>query len=217
MNKSSYLPTTCLLAFVFVFISCEGPTGPEGPQGPQGPAGPEGPQGPPGNANVVADTVTLSNSDWETGRYYFQTSSNSSLSRSARIATMEVSEITEEIHESGMVQVYFKTIEGFGGSPSQWTPLPYSVLAFGSEYSYNLNYAYKTGELELYYYYQPNGSDNTAPDVADAELPDYHFKYVITAPSATQSIEEAGIDWRNHDAVMDHLEGSSMFEVGTVQ
>jgi hypothetical protein len=161
----------------------------------------------------VADTVTLSNADWESGRFYFQTSSTGSLSRAARVATLNVSEITQEIHELGMVQVYFKTLEGFGGTATTWTPLPHSVLAFGSEYTYNLNYTYKQGELSLYYYYEPNGADSSTPDVDDADLPDYQFKYVITAPAAAQSMEKDGVDWNDHDAVMNYIERNPSYSI----
>lgn len=196
-----------ILPLLFL-ISCEGPTGPQGPEGPRGPQGPEGPQGPAGNANVVSDTVTLENADWETGRIYFQTSSNSSISRSALEATLNVPEITSEIVEGGMVQVYFKTIEGFGREPSAWTPLPYRALAFGSEYFYNLTYTYKEEEMTLYYYYTPNGSENTAPNVSDAELPDYTFKYVVTAPAAAKAMKEAGVNLQDHDEVIEYLEAN---------
>lgn len=105
-----------------------------------------------------------------------------------------------------MVQVYLKTPEGFTSSPTRWSPLPYQILAFGSEYYHNLNYTYNEGELKLYYYYTPNSSGNDTPDVDDAELPDYTFKYVITAPAATQSMANDGVDWDSHDEVMEYLE-----------
>lgn len=204
------LVATCML------IACEGPVGPEGPQGAEGPTGPQGPQGPEGNANVVSDTLTVSDASWESGRIYFQTSSNGSLSRAARVHTIEIGEITEEIYNFGMVQVYFKTIEGFGSSSQVWTPLPYEILAFGGEFYYNLNYTYDVGELKLYYYYTQNSSDSSTPDVDAASIPDYTFKYVITAPATTESMAKDGVNWNNHDEVVgylkknNHLSGASL-------
>lgn len=215
--KSYTLPLLVCLLISALAIACEGPEGPVGPEGPQGPTGAEGPQGPTGpegNANVVSDTLTLVDADWEDGRYYFQTSSNSSLSRAARIATLEIPEITEEIYHLGMVQVYFKTISGFGGEPNLWTPLPYQILAFGGEFYYNLNYTYDVGELKLYYYYTPNSSGASTPSVSDADIPDYAFKYVITAPEATDSMTRDEVNWKNHDEVMSYLEKHFDFDDG---
>lgn len=190
--------TTALL--LMLVIACEGPAGPQGPQGP------EGPQGPMGNANVQSDSTTLSDSDWETGRIYFQTSPNSSISRAALVATLDVPAITEEIKSSGMVKVYFKTIDGFGADPTIWTALPYSIMAFGGDYTYNITYTYDTGTITLYYYYEPNSSDATTPNLADATLPDYKFKWVVASADAAASMASAGINVEDHDAVAQFLD-----------
>lgn len=196
-----------LLACLFVtalFLACEGPQGPEGPVGPEGPQGPEGPEGPPGNANVFSDSVTVTDGDWEEGQIFFQPSPNSSLSRPALIDTLEVSELTEEINDRGNVQVYLRP--GGFGSDKRWKSLPYEILAFGNDFYYNFDYAYRTGQIILYYYYSPNGSNASTPDLSNATLPDYTYKYVLTAPQATQSVGDAGIDWQNHDELMTFLE-----------
>lgn len=198
MNAQTTSVSAAASALLLVLlVACEGPAGPEGPMG---------------NANVQSDSVTLSNSDWESGRIYFQTASNSSISRSARIATLDVPAISEEIKSSGLVKVYFKTIEGFGNEPSVWTSLPYSILAFGSEYSYNLNYSYDTGAIKLYYYYRPNSSDVTAPNVDDAELPDYKFKYVVASEDAASSVSAARINTDSHGALVQFL--NERFDAG---
>lgn len=197
-----FLYLACLLLSA-VFLACEGPQGPVGPEGPQGP---EGPRGPVGNANVSSDTVTVTDGDWQEGRIYFRTDPNSSISRAALMDTIEVSELTQEINDDGNVQVYLQTQTAFGADPDVWKPLPYEILAFGSDYFYNFDYAYEVGRIILYYYYTPNGSDSTTPDLSNADLPDYTFKYVLTAPNTTQSMEDAGINWKNHDEVMSYLE-----------
>ena len=84
----------------------QGPAGPEGPTGPQGPAGPQGPQGPAGEdgANIqsyllVNQSVTL------TGFTKFT-----------------IPAITQDIVDSGVVLVYFRTT----GSTTGYFALPYS-------------------------------------------------------------------------------------------
>lgn len=86
----------------------QGPAGPEGPAGPQGPAGPTGPQGPAGadGANVqsyllVNKSVTL------TG-----------------FTTFNVPAITQDIVDSGVILVYFRTT----GSTTGYFALPYSEV-----------------------------------------------------------------------------------------
>jgi hypothetical protein len=64
---------------------------------------------------------------------------------------------------------------------------------------------YRTGQIILYYY-SPNGSNASTPDLSNATLPDNTCKYVLTAPQATQSVGDAGIDWQNHDELMSFLE-----------
>lgn len=192
MKKSLYLGPLVLL---LVAVACEGPAGPEGPEG---------------NANVVADTVTLSNADWEEGSIDFRTEpepgeAQSSVSRDARVAHLNVPEITGEIDDFGMVLVYFKTTAELGGEPEVWTELPYSILAFEDTFTYNLTSSYEVGEITLYYYYEPNTSDASTPDVAEAELPDYTFKYVVASGNAAASVSAEGISTANHDDVTQFL------------
>lgn len=198
-----------LIAYLLVFpllLACEGPEGPEGPVGPEGPEGPQGPQGPPGNANVMSDTLTVTDADWEEGRIYFNTSPTSSQSRVALLDTLDVPELTEDIFQAGDVQVYLKKPSSTFGDPVKWTPLPHEVLSFDAEFYYNFNYTYETGQIVLQYYYTVTGPNASAPSLSDATLPDYKFKYVLTAPSATNSLEDAGISWKDHDAAMNFLE-----------
>lgn len=203
-SSSDVTSRLSFLACVFLtalFLGCEGPQGPEGPVGPEGPAGPQGPQGPEGNANVVSDSVTLSDEDWNAGRIYFNPSPNTTISKRALQDTLEISEITEEIDDGGNVHVYVKN-----NTTSRWTALPFKRLSFSGEFYYNIVFEYDVGELVLSYYYNRNSSGATMPDVRNATLTDYTFKYVITAPKATQSAAEAGVDWENHNEVMDFLE-----------
>lgn len=72
--------------------------------------GPQSPQGEEGNANVVSDSVTITDSDWQRGWYDFRTSPTSTLSREALVDTLEVSALTQSIYNSGMALVYFKIL-----------------------------------------------------------------------------------------------------------
>lgn len=81
----------CGLLFLGVLVlgSCtkEGPAGPAGPQGPAGPVSPAG------NARIVVKNIT--SSAWF-------------LNEPAWIMNLEVPEVTEDIINNGMVQVYVK-------------------------------------------------------------------------------------------------------------
>lgn len=74
---------------LFIFAGCtkEGPAGPTGPQGPAGPVSPAG------NARIVVKNITAS--------AWF-------LNEPSWIMNLEVPEVTEDIINNGMVQVYVK-------------------------------------------------------------------------------------------------------------
>jgi hypothetical protein len=175
-----------------------------GPVGPEGPAGPQGPAGEDGNANVVAAVVELSNADWVAGSYVYQDRTNGSTSRSARVATLDVPEITQEIYDLGMVHVYLKVPEFLGGSPVAWAPLHYQYLAFGSAYYINIAFAFDVGTLKLYYFFTTNDG-SVPPSLTDVTIPDQTYKYVIASAQAIESLASLGVDASDHDAVVRHL------------
>ena len=157
-----------------------------------------------GNANVQSDSITITDSDWESGWIYFQPSPNTTVSRRALVDTLDVPALTDEIESSGLVQVYFKTREG--AQSDAWSALPWSKLSFSGEFTYNLEYTYDTGTITLYYYYERNSSGVTAPDVTNATLPDYRFKWVVASEDAASSMSSAGISIEDHDAVAQFLD-----------
>jgi hypothetical protein len=187
----------------------EGPAGPEGPpgaEGPQGPAGPEGPRGEDGNANVVAAVVELTNDDWVTGSYVYRHGPNANTSRTARVVELDVPEITQEIFDLGMVHVYFKVPDSLIGDPVSWAPLPYQYLAFGSAFFYNIAFTYDVGKLRLFYFHTTNTEGSAPPSPTNVTLADKTFKFVITGARAIESLASAGVDPRDHDAVMRFFE-----------
>lgn len=190
-----------VLVMVMTISGCgttAGPVGPEGPTGPQGPAGEDG------NANVVAAVVGLTNADWFNGSYVYEDRPGLNTSRVARVATLALPQITQDIHDLGMVHVYLKVPNTLGGSPVSWAPLHYQFLAFGGAYSFNIAFAYDVGTLKLYYFHTTNDG-SSPPSVTDLTLPNQTFKVVIASARAIESLTSAGVDVSDHDAVVRHL------------
>lgn len=87
----SWQAVACGLLFLGVLVL--GGCTKEGPAGPAGPQGPAGPVSPAGNARIVVKNIT--SSAWF-------------LNEPSWIMNLEVPEVTEDIINNGMVQVYVK-------------------------------------------------------------------------------------------------------------
>ena len=201
-SKASFFAS--LLIIVTMIFACEGPQGPQGPAGPEGPQGDQGPQGEEGNANVTSDSVTVTDSDWQQGWFEYQTG-NSQVSRPALVDTLEVSALTESIYKSGMVIVYFKNVDPDFGVSKEWIELPFEFLSFNNEFYYNMRYTYQAGQIELFYFFTPNSSGNTVPELDNFTVPDYRFKWVVASSAAAGKMKQTDIDLSNHDEVMKYL------------
>jgi len=184
-----------------------GPEGPPGAEGPHGPTGPEGPRGEDGNANVVGAVVELTDADWGNGTYVYRNGPNATTSRGARVVTLAVPQITQEIFDLGMVHVFLKVPESLGAPPVAWAPLPYQFLAFGDAYHYNIAFTYNVGTLRLYYYHSTNDDGVSPPSVTSLTLADMSIKYVITGAQAIELLARAGVDHQDHDAVLRFFQG----------
>jgi hypothetical protein len=199
-----------LLIIGMVFINCEGPMGPEGPVGPEGPQGPQGEQGvqgipgADGNANVIVKTITLEQSDYENGNIAYLVGSNNSLSRNAKVALVEDSDIILDIVENGLVLAYWKAPLSLGATPSQWRSLPEKFLAFGSVYFINYVSGYQEGEIRFYHYYERN-QDGTMPNIHDSPVPTLDYKYVIISGSVASILKRSNIDLNDISKVGDFL------------
>lgn len=79
------------------------------------------------------------------------------------------------------------------------------MLAFSGEYYYNLRYSYDVGEIFLYYFYTQNSQGSSVPDLSNATLPDYKFKWVVASSDAAGKMKKTDIDLSNHDEVMRYL------------
>ena len=184
-----------------LFFSCtkEGPEGPQGPQGTQGPAGPAGatgatgPQGAQGNANVKVTTFTLSNADWLwNSSYSLSTPGGGSTTYFTRYSEKNISSITQAILDHGLTLVYFTPQIS---DPSNWQPLPYSFLAFGSQYYYNFRQQVSLGKVKIHFFYTPNGPGSSVPsNLSTVSLPSYQFRVIAIAGQnsarMTYSLEE---------------------------
>ncbi|MEQ1799550.1 MAG: hypothetical protein ABL872_16465 [Lacibacter sp.] len=187
--KKIILSFCSAIIITFLFISCKGdtgpagltgPAGPTGANGPAGPAGPAGSTGPQGNANVVVDTFTLSNSNWIwNSTYSFSNGTGSSTGWFTRYFDRNYTGITQSILDKGVVLVYFTS---FSTNASQWTPLDFSFLAFGSQYYYNIRYETFLGKVRLHYFFTPNGPAGTTPsNLSTVGIPNYKFKIIAVA------------------------------------
>jgi hypothetical protein len=142
-QKHFYLFLLLTITVVLVFLGCtkQGPagaTGPQGPQGATGPTGPGGSKGDTGTANVIY-------SQWDS-------------SFAGTAAAWNVPLLTQGILDSGLTNVYFRTI--------------------GSNFVEQLNYS--VGNFVLTYF-------TTVPDIAIVysgtdptfNLKNYAFRYII--------------------------------------
>jgi hypothetical protein len=199
-----------LIIISMVFINCEGPMGSEGPFGPEGPQGPQGVQGvqgipgEDGNANVIVKTITLEHSAYANGSIVFQSGPGTTLSRSAKVALVEDSDITLNIVGNGLVLSYWKTPASLSATPSQWRSLPEKFLAFGSVYFINYVSGYQLGEIRFYHFFERN-QDGTMPNVYDSTMPTIDYKYVIISGRDAISLKRANINLNDISKVGDFL------------
>lgn len=137
----------------------------------------EGPMGPPGNANVRSDTVSLTNADWKWNSFWtLTTSAGSNTIYPSRYADINTELVTQDIANKGSVQVFFKP------SNDGWAPLPYTFLDVTRNYYFNFVYEYKQGLIRLHYFWTSNIAGGGTPTGLNTYIiPDYTFKYVVTA------------------------------------
>src|SRR6201999_645668 len=109
-------------------------------KGDTGAAGTTGATGPQGNANVFSDTFSLASADWlYNSAYVYSTGNGSYTEYFTRYHDVSFSKVTQGLLDSGMVVVYMAPN---ATDSNQWSPLPYSFLAFGGAFYYN--YVYET-------------------------------------------------------------------------
>jgi hypothetical protein len=142
-----------------------------------GPAGPAGADGQDGNANVVSLTKTLSNFSWQ------------QISDGYAACSISAPEITQDITDKGLVNVYFKTNElsDWGMPTGQWIAMPFSIADADIEFSESFTFSFAPGLLTLY--------DQT--DLAPTLNPGGEIRIVL----ATADGMTAPVDWKDYQAV----------------
>jgi hypothetical protein len=147
------LPTICLI----LFIACRK-------------------EGPPGNANVRSDTLVLTSTDWRWNALWtLSTASGTTTSYPSRYVDINTELVTQEIVDKGAVQVFFKP------DNDEWVALPFIFQEWNNQFSYNIMYNYKPGNIQLHYFFTVNQPGGVPPTLRTHNIPTYTFKYVITA------------------------------------
>lgn len=133
-------------------------------------------EGPPGNANVRSDTLSLTNANWLwAGSWPLSTGGGTVTYYPTRYVDINTELITQEIVDKGSVQVFFKP------GNDAWVALPFTFLEAGNLFFYNIMYDYKQGRIRLHYFFTRNQPGGTFPTLSTHNIPNYTFKYVITA------------------------------------
>lgn len=193
-------------------LACEGPTGPQGEQGLQGPQGEQGPQGLPGNANVVGDTVTLTNADWLWNSiFWLSTAPNSATGWATRYVDLDVPAITEDILYGGEVLVYMENY-----TAGTLTSLP---VVF-TQYGYTTNYVYEisVGRIRLHFFYAVSDTSQPYPRTQDAVIPTRLYKWVVIEGTMASQMANAGVDLGVYEEVVKFLESRGIpVQTGTAR
>ncbi len=221
MKNTMKFMTLSLLAVTISITSCtkEGPAGPMGTTGSVGTAGNNGTNGADGNANVKTATFDLVSEDWlADSNYIYSTSTFSSSAKGARMAEIEIPEISADIHENGLVLAYFKPLSDQG-----WEPLPFSFFSryTGLAYTTHIHSRSEIGKVNLYYFWErASSTDNIPFNLSTHLIPDYTIKFIIiegnpintsgksfnSQNEALKSLMEAGVDTDDYKAVIDYFD-----------
>jgi hypothetical protein len=203
MRKTPRPIFIALLAFMAICIyltSCT-KTGSQGPVGLTGAAGPQGPQG---NANVWVDTFTLVNSDWLwESSYTFSFDANSGSGYATRYYIRGFSKITQGILDTGEVLVYFTA----DPLTYDWQPLNYT-FANGDQYYLNIFFQPSPSQVELDFFFTPNGTTATLPNnnaLRTFDIATYRFKIVAVSGTISTGMKHAGVNTRNYESVSTYL------------
>ena len=178
-----------ILALVFL-VGCEGD---------QGPAGLDGLDG---NANVLTGTLAPTNAEWLwNSGYSFQTAEGSLTTYFTRYVEIPVEELTADFLTTGLVLMFFEPMIDSG----KWVPLPFSFLAFGSGYYFNIVFETLEDTIRLHYFFTPNNTVAIPPSIHDYVIPTYNFKYVLIEGTALDTMKAVGLDTTDYKSVMAYL------------
>jgi hypothetical protein len=139
--------------------------------------GDQGPTGPAGNANVASGTFTLAPGAYANSFWFFSVEGGNQGNR-ARVATVEVPEITEAVLNDGVVLVYLRIPSSPTTPADEWTLLPFHQGGFGGGYLVSIKASVDEGRIRIGYVHEST-SGSTPPDVYQASLPTYEFRWVV--------------------------------------
>ena len=155
-----------LLFAVGILASCTGPQGPQGPEGPVGPAG---------SVNVKIIDLSASGSQWQ----YTNDNNNNYY-----MASFDMPEITQEIYDNGVVQVYREYDTGTANAVQLLLPnTRHKEYAFTNDegetqwafFSETTDYEYGIGRLNVFF----TASDFGYEDDSSIVPEDMHFRCVL--------------------------------------
>lgn len=180
-------------AIVLLTMGCEGDVGPAGPPGADG------------NANVVTGTISPTNADWLwNSTFWFGTATGTATGYFTRYVDIPVDAITADVIANGLTMVSFQAHPG----SSPWTALPIYFVASNQTYTHVIEYEVREGLIRLHFFFMPNQSGATLPDLSSWNIPTYTFKYSVIAGTAVDSLQAAGIDVSDRGQVLDYLDAA---------
>ena len=189
-----------------LFTGCSkssGPAGATGAQGATGAAGPAGPTGPQGNANVLVDVFSLTNSQWiYNSQYSLETSNGSYTEYFTRYHDVTDSAVTQTILNTGEVMVFF--VPNPIVDTNQWAPLPFQFVDGSNIFTYNIAFETMPSTVRLHYFFTQL-QNGTIPNLATFNIPTYKFKIVVISGTISTAMQQAGIDKSDYNAVSAYL------------
>ena len=142
----------------------------------EGDAGPAGPLGEDGAANILSGTFTVAPSAY-TNSFWHLPVAGGTQANPAKVATVAVPAISNEILTNGAVFVYLRVPSTPVGAADHWTLLPFHQGGFGGGYLVSIKAAVRAGEIRIGYAHETTGP-TTAPDVYAVALPAFEFRWV---------------------------------------
>lgn len=186
----------------------QGAPGKQGIPGQQGAPGPQGEKGDPGAdgiVQIIAKTITLTNTDYVNGTYSVMTTTGNLQMNSilARVATIDDPDITQDVMDNGMVLVYMRVPVNSSFSNYMWTGLPFHYQGLEGAvtvYHRNYNFGYYLNKLSIAYYFSRNYEGNI-PVVYNVTVPTQTYRYLIINGHVAGRMANARIDLSNLEAV----------------
>jgi hypothetical protein len=192
-----------IAASTILFPGCSKSSGPAGATGAQGATGPAGPTGAQGNANVLVDVFSLTNSQWiYNSQYSLETTNGSYTEYFTRYHDVTDSAVTQAILNTGEVMVFF--VPNPIVDTNQWEPLPYVFLDGSGDFTYNVVFATSLYTVELDYFFNQLKTVSP-PTLSSFNIPTYKFKIVVISGTISTAMQQAGIDKSDYNAVSAYL------------